>query len=271
MSAPLEVAGAWKLPRWRMTNLARKELWALLVNPVSWIIFLLFYLFRAIELMNIVAHHAFRGDADIFVSNYFQTASTQFAVIMIPPILTMRSFAEEKRSGSLELLLTAPYHDHEVVLGKWLAAWVFYGLLWLPTLLLLYVLQSPYFLNTSFHYGYVFSSYVGVFSFGSLLLAAGLFTSSLTDNQVLASLSSMLFGLGLLVLPNVLSQSLAPSRQGVDAGFLSVLLDQAYVLQHLWKWFFRGLIDSGHMVFYLSTTALFLFLTVRVVEARKWR
>ena len=210
--------------------------------------------------------------ADVFVGQYLGTMSTYFAAIMIPPILTMRAFAEEKRSGSLELLLTAPFHDHEVVLGKFLASWLFYSILWLPSLVLLFVIQLPMFSQTSCHVGYILTSYTGVFMLGSLLLAVGIFTSSLTDNQLLASLASMLFGMALLELPSILSQKIAGyGNVNVDAGFLDVLLEQSFVSRHLSDWFFRGLMDTGHLVFYLSTSALFLFLTVKVVEARKWR
>jgi ABC-2 type transport system permease protein len=261
-----------ELPKGRLGLLIKKELFSFFVSPVSYVIFFLYYLVRAIEANGLVAVHSMRGDADVFVGQYLGTMSTYFAAIMIPPILTMRSFAEEKRTGSLELLLTAPFHDHEVVLGKFFAAWIFYTILWLPSLVILVLIQLPMFSDTSFHFGYVLTSYVGVFALGSLLLAVGVFTSSLTDNQLLASLASMLFGMGLLEVPNILSRKIAGyGSVSVDAGFLDVLLEQTFVSQHLSGWFFRGLMDTGHLVFYLSTAALFLFLTVRVVEARKWR
>jgi len=256
-----------ELPRGRLWLLIKKELFSFFVSPVSYVIFFLYYLFRAVEAYRLVAAHSMRGDADVFVGQYLGTISTYF-----PPILTMRSFAEEKRTGSLELLLTAPFHDHEVVLGKFFAAWIFYIVLWLPSLVLLFLIQLPPFSDTSFHFGYVLTSYTGVFMLGSLLLAVGLFTSSLTDNQLLASLASMLFGMGLLELPSILSQRIEGyGNVSVDAGFLKVLLEQTFVARHLSDWFFRGLMDTGHLGFYLSTSALFLFLTVRVVEARKWR
>ncbi len=256
---------AFAVPRGRLVTLVRKELWSLAVSPVSYVIFFLFYLFRGFEVVGILQRFARGGDVDSFSTYYLLTASTQWMVVMVPPILTMRSFAEEKRTGSLELLMTAPVRDHEVVLGKWLGAWIFYTLLWLPTFLILLGLEA--FLDIDFPLGQIAASYLGLLSVGSLLLAVGLFTSALTDNQLLASLTSILFGIGLLAVP----QMLYDGSVHVDSSFWTVLVDQANVLRHWQFWFFRGLIDTGHMVFYVSTTVLFLFLTTRVVESRKWR
>jgi len=262
---------AHKAPRSQLLTIAGRELWGLLVSPVSYLILFFFYLFRGFEVYGQIALQASAGDAEFFTQSYLASASTQFAVVMVPPILTMRAFAEEKRTGSLELLMTAPVRDFEVVLGKWLASWVFFALLWVPTFFLLFVLESSWFMDTSFSYGLALSGYVGLFALGSLLLSVGLFTSSLTDNQLLASLMSMLFGLGILVIPQEIAQRFAVGNLDVDSDFLRVLLDQSSVIRQLGQWFFRGLVDTGYMVFYVSTTALFLFLTTRVIESRKWR
>lgn len=257
---------AFAPPKGRLLTLVKKELWSLLVSPISYLIFLLFYLARGFTVVFNLQNFSRQGDVDTFAMAYLLDFVTYLMVVMVPPILTMRAFAEEKRTGSLELLMTAPVRDHEVVLGKWLATWIFYALLWLPTLLILVGLGR--WLGIALPVGQVLASYLGLLSLGSLLLAVGLFASSLTDNQLLAALSSILFGIGLLVIPPQLA---ADGTLSVDSPFLWVLVDQANVQRHLQLWFFRGLIDTGHMVFYVSTTVLILFLTVRVVEARKWR
>lgn len=254
------------VPRTRVPALVAKEFWSLLVSPVSWIVFVLFYLFRGYEVSDLLRRFARAGDVDSFPTFYLLTASTQWIIVMVPPILTMRTFAEEKRSGSLELLMTAPVRDWEVVLAKWFATWLFYVALWVPSILVLFALQSM--LGVQFPAGQVASSYVGLLLAGSMLLAVGVFTSSLTDNQLLASLSSILFAVGLLWVPSMLASR---GSATVDSTFTKLFLDQANVLAHWQYWFFRGLLDSGHVLFYVSATALFLFLTVRVVESRKWR
>mgnify|MGYP001293333514 CR=1 FL=1 len=250
----------------RFFALTSKEFWSLFVSPVSWILFALLYLFRGFEVMDLLRRFARAGDVDGFPTYYLLTASTQWMIVMVPPILTMRSFAEEKRSGSLELLMTAPVRDWEVVLAKWFATWLFYVALWAPSCFVLLWLQSM--LDVTFPIGQVFTSYTGLLLVGSMLLAVGVFTSSLTDNQLLASLSSILFAVALLWVPTSFA---GRTTTTIDSSFGRMFLDQANVVAHWQYWFFRGLVDSGHVVFYVSATALFLFLTARVVESRKWR
>ncbi|MCA8970338.1 MAG: ABC transporter permease [Planctomycetes bacterium] len=250
----------------RVFALISKEFWSLLVSPVSWILFALLYLFRGFEVSDLLQRFARAGDVDSFPTYYLLTASTQWMVVMVPPILTMRTLAEEKRSGSLELLMTAPVRDWEVVFSKWFATWLFYVALWVPSFAILLWLQAT--LDVSFPIGQIATSYLGLLLVGSMLLAVGVFTSSLTDNQLLASLSSILFAVGLLSVPGMLAGRGAAT---IDSGFGRMFLEQANVVAHWQYWFFRGLVDTGHVVFYVSATALFLFLTVRVVESRKWR
>ena len=253
------------VPKGRVFALLQKEFWSLLVSPISWIVFLLLYVFRGGEVVRLLERFQNQGDVDAFPTFYLLQASTQYMVVMVPAILTMRAFAEEKRTGSLELLMTAPVRDWEVVVAKWIAAWFFYALLWLPSFVVLIWLGAE--LNVSFPMGQVFSSYVGLLGVGSLLLAFGLFMSSLTDNQLLASLTSILFSIGLIAIP----AELVKGQNQSDGGFGAMLLSQAHVIDHWQKFFFSGRIETGHLVFYASTALLFLFLTVRVVESRKWR
>ena len=163
-------------PSGRLLTLVRKELWSLVVSPISYIIFLLFYFLRGWEVIDVLRRFARQGDVDAFSTHYLLTASTQWMVVMVPPILTMRAFAEEKRTGSLELLMTAPIRDHEVVLGKWLAVWLFYTLLWAPTFLVLLGLQ--FYLGLDLPLGQVLASYLGLLSVGSLLRGRGCKTNS---------------------------------------------------------------------------------------------
>jgi ABC-2 type transport system permease protein len=248
----------------------KRELMAYFYSPVAYVIAVLFYLFRGLEIAGLVrTYEAFPREVDGFTSSYIFQASTNFMIVLVPPILTMRCFAEEKRTGSLEVLLTAPVRELEIVLGKWLAALTFFAAIWLPTGLLLWVLTWPPFLASPLPLGPAFSSYVGLFVLGAMLLAVGCFTSSLTDNQLLASLSAMLFNIALLALPGLASQHL-PAR-AADNTIVRALLEQTNVYDHLGNWFTRGLIDTGHLAFYLGGAVFFLFLTVKALESRKWR
>ena len=248
----------------------KRELMAYFFSPVAYVIAVLFYLFRGLEIAGLTrTYETFPREVDGFTTNYIFQASTNFMIVLVPPILTMRCFAEEKRSGSLEVLLTAPVRELEIVLGKWLAALTFFAAIWLPTGLLLWVLTWSPFLASPLPFGPAFTSYVGLFVLGAMLLAVGCFTSSLTDNQLLASLSAMLFNIALLALPGLANEHLP--RAAADSAVARTLLEQTNVYDHLQNWFTRGLIDTGHLAFYLGGAAFFLFLTVKALESRKWR
>ena len=248
----------------------KKELMSYFFSPVAYVIAVLFYLFRGFEVRALAGYFANLGaDRDLFSTGYIFLQSSYFLIVLVPPILTMRCFAEERRSGSLESLMTAPVRDVEVVLGKWFAAVLFFAILLLPTILLLWVLTWPAFLATPLSFGPVLSGYLGMFLLGSFLLSVGCFTSSLTDNQLLASLGAMLFNIGLLsavpMLGSLMGSTVSESYVG------RVLLQQMNVGDHLGNWFSRGLVDTSQIVFYLGGCLFFLFLTVKSLESRKWR
>ncbi len=248
----------------------KKELTSYFYNPVAYVIAVLFYLFRGAEVQAIAQVMADQGgDRDLFSSYYIFMRSTNFMIVLVPPILTMRCFAEERRTGSLEVLMTAPVRDYEVVLGKWLAAVLFFAVLWLPTLVVLWVLTTGPFMATSLAFGPVLSGYLGLFLLGALLLAVGCFTSSTTDNLLLAALSAMLFNTALLAGPDLLRPLLPP--EVLELPWVQTLLSQLNVYEHLSSWFARGLIDTSQVVFYLGGAAFFLFLTVKALGSKRWR
>jgi ABC-2 type transport system permease protein len=165
--------------------------------------------------------------------------------------------------------MTAPVRDLEIVLGKWVAAVGYAALLWLPTLPILMLLASDPILGQDLSYGPVFSAYLGLFLLGAMLLAAGLFTSSLTDNVLLAAIIAMILNLGLILAPNMLHPQL---REWFgDSYLLQVFMEQTNVFDQLSNWFGRGQVDTSKISFYLGGMAFFLFLTVRSLESRKWR
>lgn len=248
----------------------KKELMSFFFNPVAYVILVLFYLFRGLEVQALIFNwKRFDSDLDKFSVSYMLGPSMYIVVVLVPPILTMRCFAEERRTGSLEVLLTAPVRDHEIVLGKWLAASTFFAILWLPTLLILYLLSTPSYLAAPLPFGPVLAGYFGIALAGGLLLAVGCFTSSLTDNQLLASLAAILFNVGLFSAPRILSAVLAERIH--EHEWIARALDQVNVPEHLTGWFMVGLLDTSRIVFFLAATGLFLFLTVKSLEARQWR
>ena len=214
--------------------------------------------------------------------NYFQTASFQvsqnpqlaamldpyqvvfrsffedlgFIFLLLTPILTMRLLAEEKRSGTSELIFTYPLPDWAVILGKFLAALVV-----LATFLLFTMCYPIIFaFLTKMDWGQIASGYVGVLLLGGACLALGLFASSLTQNQIIAAITA--FALLLLFW-------LIGAQQDVGsapAAFLSAISLREH-LPNLAK----GVIDTKDLLFYLCFTYFFLFLTKRQLESRRWR
>ena len=250
----------------------KKELISLLFSPVGYIIAVLLYFARGWEVYRLVANAAvFNYDTSTFATYYIiYGQSTYIFFVLVPPILTMRFFAEERRTGSLELLMTAPVRDFQVVIGKWLSAVIFGALLWLPTLPILSLLSTDMVLSQGISYGPVLSAYFGLFLLGSMLLAVGLFASSLTDNVLLAAIIAMIFNLGLVVLAPQMLHPYLREWFG-DTYIVSVFMEQTQVYEHLANWFGRGQIDSSKIAFYVGGTVFFLFLTVRSLESRKWR
>lgn len=248
----------------------KKELASYFFSPVGYVIAVLFYLFRGWEIYALTRQlSAFGADRDLYSTSYIFCQSTNLMIVLVPPILTMRCFAEERRSGSLEVLMTAPVRDIEVVLGKWLAAVAFFAILWLPTLLILWVLTWGPFMGMDLSFGPVLSGYLGLFLLGSLFLAAGCLTSSLTDNLLLAALSALLFNYMLLAWPSLIGSVIPASAQGIS--WVETIYRHVNVFDHLSNWFSRGLIDTSQIVFYVGGSLFFVFLTVKSLESRRWR
>lgn len=195
---------------------------------------------------------------------FFNNLLLWIIIALTAPIITMRLFAQEKATGTFETLMTTPVGDVQVVAAKFTAAVVFFIVTWLPSLACLFVLQ--HFVNQpgALDKGTLLSMYLGVFLAGCLLLSLGCFASALTRSQVLAAMVTLVAGLGLLIL-NGIVQSISPNSQWQTQLFsLFNLSQQMYD-------FTRGILDTRVIVYYLSVTFFFLFLTLRVIESRRWK
>lgn len=175
------------------------------------------------------------------------------------PAITMRLWAEEKKLGTMELLMTLPVKDHAVVLGKFLAALVFLGLTVLLTLPLVLTVGALGDLDT----GPVVGGYLGALLMGAAYLAIGLFASSLTENQIVAFIVGVVLIFGLLVIGEDLVIVAAPAA-------LAPLLSYLGLGTHF-ESIGRGVIDSRDVLYYLSVIFFFVFLNVRSIESRKWK
>ncbi|MBF8266851.1 MAG: hypothetical protein HW388_359 [Dehalococcoidia bacterium] len=176
---------------------------------------------------------------------------------LLAPVITMRLLAEEQKLGTLELLMTAPVRDYEIVLGKFLAALASLVSTLVPTLYLVLLLTwfgSP-------DMGPILSGYLGLILFSMAAISVGLLASSLTGNQIVAAVVSI----GILILLLIIGE--AESYLG---GVFGEIVRQLSITNHF-EDFARGVIDTHDLVYYLTFTLFLLFLTVRSLESRRWR
>jgi len=185
-----------------------------------------------------------------------------FVIIMLfsIPAVTMRLMAEEQRSGTIELLLTAPVKEWELVLGKWLAAFGFVSLLIIITGI--YPLILHQYTTPGLDQGALVGMYVGLFLMVAAMLAIGVFASTLFSNQIAAFFVSM----GILVALWIMGQ-VFQNATGAAANFFNYLVFS----RHYYDNFVSGVADLSDIVYFVSVVALFLFLATRIVESRRWR
>ena len=178
-------------------------------------------------------------------------------LLLLLPLITMRTYSEEKRSGTIELLLTSPVSDLEIILGKFLGALALYALMIGIMLIhfgLLFMYGKP-------ELKPLLTAYLGMLLFGSGFISIGLFISSLTKNQIVAGAATFAVFLLLWVI-DWLGPALGPSTEDV--------LKYLSMTGHLDD-FIKGVIDTKHVVYYLSIIIFGLFLTARSVDTERWR
>ncbi len=231
-------------------TILKKELRVYFVSPLAYV-FLGVFLFLSglFFYLGIVL----TGEASLRV----MLGNLAISLIFILPMLTMRHFAEEQRAGTFELLMTAPISLASLIVGKWLASVVMCALMLLGTLLFPVILD---------YYGdpdwaVVATSYLGLLLCCGSFCAAGLFASSLTNDQVAAGMGGIVLLLPFWLIGNasaLVSEDWAP------------MLEKLAMLTHL-RSFTKGILDSADVVYFAGFTFVFLFLTFRTLESRRWR
>jgi len=237
-----------------------RELRAYFFSPLAWVVLFFFLLINGFIFAVIVSFlNDPRSPAGPPLELFFGgTLFFWLILLFIGPVLTMRLLSEELRSGSIEVLMTAPVTEAEVVVGKYLAALTFYLFLWLPTLAYAGLIAW----QSEVDWGPVAAGYLGILGIGALFLAVGLFASALSKSQLVAAIITfamliLLFSFGLL------ETLLQGETAKAVFGYLNLW-------NHMDE-FARGVVDSRRLIYYLSATLFFLFLTTRALEARKWR
>ena len=241
--------------------LTSRELKAFWYSPLAYVVGALFLLLQGWAFWLLVAVlNDPRMDPSWTMSQFFfgGTFFFWFSILMITPLLTMRAFSEEKRTGTIEFLLTAPVTDTQVVLSKFLGAWIVYIALWATTLALFFVLRA----FTAFDWGPMLTGLIGTWLLGAVLLSIGILASSVTRNQVIAALLSfvvilLLFSVGIL---DVFIHDPEASK----------IIRYCSLMEHL-RDFSKGIVDTRPVILYATLTAVMLFLTGRVISNPRWR
>jgi ABC-2 type transport system permease protein len=247
----------------------RKEMSNFFVSPIAYSIIAIFlvvsgfFFWANVSLMSLISLQAASNPmiaerinlTDIVIRPLIQNMA--IILLFVMPLLTMRLFSEEKKSGTIELLLTYPIDDSAFVFGKFLAALALLIIILLGTFtfpILLFSLAQP-------DVGVILSGYLGLFLMGASFMALGTFISSLTENQIVAA--SISFGTAILFW--ILSWT--SSFTGESTG---TVLKQLSILEHL-ESFNKGVLSAPDLSFFILFIAFFLFLTLRSLESYRWR
>ena len=236
----------------KIALICSKELGTYLSSPMAYIVSAIFIALSGTSFTTYLAQTSY---LDTSINGFLEAA--QFLILLFSTLLTMRLMSEERKLGTWELLLTAPVKDHEIVLGKFFSSLIVLTGMLVMTLyfpVLLMIFGDP---DT----GPILTSYLGLLLLGSAALAIGIFASSLTSNQIVSSVvaSGMLFGLWFIgIFGNLIPEPLG--------GILSY-----FSLSQHFPSFVRGIIDTRDVIYYISVTAIFLFLSVRSIETERWR
>ena len=245
--------------------LLRRELTAFFFSLAGYIIIAAVTLLTGLSFVVLVQNLGTDPSPMPVTEMFYRTYFFWLIVLLVSPVITMRLFALEKASGTFETLMTTQVGDVQVVAAKFMAAIIFYLVAWLPLLACLFIVQHFTSQNSALDAGTVGGMFLGIFLTGGLFLSLGCFASSLTRSQVAAAMISFVLGVSLFSL-GFLADALPATTQPWQLQIVSYfgLFEQMHD-------FARGVVDMRAVVFYVSATFLFLFLTLRVVESRRWK
>lgn len=249
-----------------------RELKSYFSSLTVYIVIVMFLLMTGYFFYNLLATFSivsFQSQADPMLARQYQLlninetvirplfGSISIILLIMTPLLTMRLFAEEKKTGTIELLLTFPVNDIDVVLGKYFACLAIQLIMILLTAtypVLIVLLGEPEVMP-------ILTGYLGLFLLGAAAVSLGIFTSSVTENQIVSA--SISFGILFFFWLISYSVPLVSSGLGSLLGYLSIN-------EHI-NSLSKGVVDSEDIIYYLCFTALFLFLTLRSLETNRWR
>jgi ABC-2 type transport system permease protein len=195
---------------------------------------------------------------------FYSTGYFWYILLLATPVITMRLFALEKYSGTFETLMTTPVGDVQVVLAKFTAAMIFYMILWLPSLVSILILRQYMSRPDAVDSGLLVSTFLGIFLLGGLFMALGCFASAITKSQIVAAMIGFTLGYTLFLL------SYLPGHLPPVPAWVGDLIAPFALVDNM-NDFARGVVDTRQLVFYVTSTFLVLYITLRVVQSRRWK
>lgn len=244
-----------------MFTLLRKEINAFFSSLSGYVVIVVFLLANSLFIW------VFPGELNVLDSGYADLETlfiiAPWVFLFLIPAITMRLFADEKRTGTLELLFTKPLGDLQIILGKYFAGLTLVLLSLLPTLV---YFASVWYLGNpvgNIDVGGFWGSYIGLFFLAAIYVSIGVFTSSFTENQIIAFISAMLLSFLLYAGMDYLSS--LPVFQSSNQWLIGIGINEHYSSMS------RGVIDSRDIVYFVIVISLFILFTKFVLQSRKWK
>ncbi len=241
-----------------MFAILKKEINTFFASPIGYLVISVFLLLNGLFLW------LFKGEFNILDNGFADLTSffllAPWILIFLVPAVTMRSFSDEKKQGTIELLLTKPISHLQIVLGKYLGALILISLALVPTLLYVYTISKLGLPEANLDMGSILGSYFGLLFLVAAYTSIGIFTSSLTSNQIVAFIVAVFicfffyFGFEGLSEFNLFGDLFYVEKLGMDSHFKSMS---------------RGVIDTRDVIYFLSITVLFIVLTILNIKRKE--
>tara|TARA_R110000850_G_scaffold64695_7_gene145062 strand:+ start:1802 stop:2557 length:756 start_codon:yes stop_codon:yes gene_type:complete len=241
-----------------------KELRSFFLSPLAWVVMALFTFLNGWLFASMVNAMTMRVSSRSLVYNLFSSGWFWMGFFILFPLITMRLFAEERKMGTIEGLLTAPVRTSEVLLGKYLATVVVYLITVLPVFLFFPIFQVVTGEEAAYHPGALWGSAIGLLLVGLFNVAIGTLASALTSNQLIAAMLTFVFVMLHYFLGFLHNFGVVPGSSWTSG------LTYFSTTEHMHS-LTEGLIDSGPFVYYISFSVVILSVTHHVLESRKWR
>lgn len=242
-------------------TLWKREVASYFLTPTAYIITPIFLVVMGFGFCWYVEANLMQGTSIYDVLRAVYGSLGWLGIFMSIPLLTMRCFAEERKSGTIESLMTAPVSDVTIVLAKFLGVVFVYLIMWSPTLVYVHLLNTLNDASYQVDLGALLAIFIGGGSISLFLLAVGVLSSSLTRNVIVSAIVTFAF-ITTFFLLGLLTESRSDAVAELAKRFSGVY--------HLLE-FARGVVDTRPLVFYWSSTVLVLYSTVRVLDARRWK